>query len=145
MNYWMILLRVPQSYCIVFLFPAALLCGCSRGSSTESLEHFRASVVYIQKSFELEPRVNGVGTISQEKMAAIADLRKLALKEAEAVDVSSLSQLHPDMRKHFENEYLRGLRQWVEGYEKDDVALLNRGTLLINDWGSWYKTAVLKR
>ena len=98
----------------------------------------RASIIYTQESIALEPKGQPYGEIAEEDFKPIVDLRRLALQEAVAFDPSGLSRLHADMPAHFENEYLRGLGQWIEGYDNDDFTLMNRGTFLINDWGNWY-------
>lgn len=123
---------------VVVLVACVAAISCSRQASEESLNHFRDSILYVQQAIALEPSGTPLGTIGHDELEQIVRLKRLALEEAEAVEPKSLRVLHPEMPEHFEDRYLRGLRQHIEGYDSGDISLMNRGTLLINEWGNWY-------
>jgi len=126
---------------VVVLITCQGIVGCSRRVPVETLEHFRASILYAQQAIALEPSGKEGSpfiTIEEEDFDQIVQLKRLALEEAEQVDSQDLTFLHPDMPRHFEQEFLRGLRQHIVGYDSGDLALMNRRTFLVNDWGDWY-------
>lgn len=120
--------------------------GCQEQTSAEDFEHLRASILYVQASFEEEEQHRdaraSIGTIPKDSFDSIVALRRLALQEAEKIDPSALARMDSEMPEHFKMQYLRGLRQWNDGVTTEDYALANRGLLLINDWGRYYQGVV---
>jgi hypothetical protein len=136
----------PSKKLIAAIVSIALLTfgqGCQEQISTEDFEHLRASILYVQASFEEEEkhREAGVliGTMPEESFQSIVELRRLALEEAEKIDPGALAKMDSNMPERFNTMYLRGLRQWNDGIQTKDYAQANRGLLLLNDWGAYYQ------
>ena len=117
--------------------------GCQEEISTEDFEYLRASIMYVQASFEEEKQHReagaSIGTMPEESFQSIVELRRLALEQAEQIDPETLAKMDSDMPERFREQYLRGLRQWNNGVKTENYALANRGLLLINDWGRYYQ------
>lgn len=141
------MLFTKKTLSILAIAALALALGCESEQSPEDFEHLRASVLYVQASFAEEEPYTGTGrltgTMPEDVFESIVELRRLALEEAEQIDPQALARMDSNMPRHFEAQYLRGLRQWNEGIEREDYALANRGMLLLNDWGAYY-TRVLE-
>jgi hypothetical protein len=135
----------PQKKLFTLLIVAFLLLGvgCQEQVSTEDFEHLRASIMYVQASFEEEEQHRDtsapIGTMPEESFQSIVELRRLALEEAEQIDPEALAKMDSDMPQRFKTQYLRGLQQWNDGVKTEDYALANRGLLLLNDWGRYYQ------
>lgn len=118
-----------------------IVLGCNNEERQQSsLVHFKSSIENIQKSFLLEPSGQPYGNMDEEKYERIMKLRKSAFNEAQHVDIKELNQINKELAVHFKNEYLRGLKLSVEGYEQSDFQKLNQGSMLINSWGNWYSS-----
>lgn len=76
--------------------------------------------------------------ISQKQMNAIINLRIEALKEAKLVNVVQVNSVCPDFGLHFKDEYIKGLEQFIESYEKMDYKNISKAQALLDNWGDWY-------
>ena len=140
---------------VVLFFVLILLVAGGCGDKKKgfgTLPHFRDSINAIQEAFKLQPQLvakygKGRAAFSvpdsdplQQKMVK---LYRAALRAANKVEPNDLSRMHPDMPRHFRDEYRAGLRMIVDGFEGNDGSAESgaRGTILVNKWGDWERVS----
>jgi hypothetical protein len=113
--------------------------------SKQELEHFNNAIDYIQKAFAKEEEISnkqqGVNKLMAENdFKEINALKHLALEEAYKVNYQALSLLNTELPTHFKQQFIGGLEKYMQGVSTDNFHLLNEGTLLLNQFGDWYRS-----
>jgi hypothetical protein len=70
-------------------------------------------------------------------LTQIASTIRRALTEAELVPNQVLDKIHPDMRRHFREEYQAGLQKMLKGLEIRDSQALQDGGKLCDSFNLW--------
>jgi hypothetical protein len=65
-----------------------------------------------------------------------------ALEEAQQVPDSFLVKLHPDMPRHWRDEYVTGIELWLGGSKSSSQADVNRGCGLVLGFRQWCKAVL---
>ena len=62
-----------------------------------------------------------------------------ALQEANLVNADEVDKQVPGFDAHYRNEFIRGMKLFVEGYEKADIGKKLEGGFLLDKWALWNK------
>jgi hypothetical protein len=127
-------------------WPYFVLSGAD-DSGSASLHHLARSIELRNEAVSVGEE-EGPGLVAYEDMEEMIGLMREALAEGELVDVEVLDREYDGFASHFQDEYLQGLRLFLESWDEDDYVV---GTLkslesqsLQNKWGDWYEANVLK-
>ncbi|MEA2006256.1 MAG: hypothetical protein U9O50_08395 [Acidobacteriota bacterium] len=108
--------------------------SCSRST----IKHFNLSIEYYNQATRITNMGGSGELINPEDMDKIIEFTKKALVEAKLVDIRELNHRYPDFGNHFRDEFIRSLRLFIEGIEKNDNLKMLLGQNLQEKWGAWY-------
>lgn len=111
-----------------------------------TLGDFRKSVTLIQESFAYEEEhfsgFTGAIDLNGDKFRELVLLKRKALEAAKTVSADDLRKLHPDLPAMYRNKFIGGLETYLEGVRNNDNQKINRGTVMVNDFGNWYRNTL---
>ncbi len=130
----------------VFFSIVLLNGGCiSTGTnSKENIQHFSKSIDYSNKSTRISNTGNPHEQMEHEYMQEIVDYKKQAHEEAKQVDIDQLNRAYDGFGYHYNNEFIKGLDSYIEGFEESDDEKLRKGQELLDKWSDWYDVNVDK-
>jgi hypothetical protein len=114
------------------------------GGHAASLQHLARSIEYKNESTRMVNKSLASEQIEPSDTAYILSTMRKALEEARLVDTRALNETHPGFAAHFRREYVKGLEAYIEGCEQshDDKRL--EGMILLDAWGDWYTSRMLR-
>jgi hypothetical protein len=77
------------------------------------------------------------GIIDREKIQPILTNMRAAYDYATAVRDDVLDKINPDLKDHWKNEFIEGLRLRISNLEKADAEAEFRGSVLLDKFGDW--------
>ena len=96
------------------------------------------SINYVNEANKIINKVDDFTIVDPEDMDQVIDLYKKAIEEAVLVDINQLNNRLNNFGNHYRDEFIKGLKLIVEGYEKHDNTKYMNGSLLLYKWGEWY-------
>jgi len=107
----------------------------------ENLSHFSASLHADVAATDILYSKNKA-TITKSDIEQVMSLRKTALSEAKAVSDNVLDKIHPDLKKHFREEYQQCLVRAIEFFEGPDHSeiVFDKANELGLKWSRWYNS-----
>jgi hypothetical protein len=63
-----------------------------------------------------------------------------AYDHAAAAHDEVLDKIHPDLKRHWKEEFIEGLRLRISNWEKADMRAEIEGSALLDKFGDWYTT-----
>lgn len=122
------------------LLLAILISACAPATSlTPQYQHFSKSIDYKNQATRILNKDQSPGVISKEDMLAVVDLTRQALAEAKLVDIDQLNRDYKDFGTHYRDEFIRGLKLFLDGYDSLDNKKNLEGQVLDDQWGTWYR------
>jgi len=85
------------------------------------------------------------GSLDKEIFNDITNLLKGSLKESQNVRDEILLKLHPDLPKHYREEFCEGIRLYLQGTDKLDYKMQLQGQILVEEWWNWYENNIYKK
>ncbi|MCP4681855.1 MAG: hypothetical protein GY864_05960 [Desulfobacterales bacterium] len=107
-------------------------------SSSILPNNFINSLNYANEANEFIDNVDAFTIVDPEDMDKIIELYKKAIEKAVLVDINQLNNKLNNFGNHYRDEFIKGLKLTVEGYEKHDNTKYMEGNLLLYNWGEWY-------
>lgn len=115
----------------------------------EMVDHFDEAILLYEQASAM---ISVTGRIEAETWESVNALLQAASMEAEMVPVDILDKLHPDLREHFQNEFMAGLQAGVYGLqfytagqekgvdtlEHNMIDSLDHGRALLGQWTEWF-------
>jgi hypothetical protein len=77
-------------------------------------------------------------TIKPELAEKIIQDYKTALDHAEIVDISFLNKSHSKWGEHFRDEFIKGIKLFIQGHNDHDIQKSLEGQRLLQAWGEWF-------
>ena len=77
---------------------------------------------------------------SGEDMRPILDKLRAALKQAVAARDDVLDKIHPNLKSHWKEEFVEGLRLRVSNLESGNYQAELKGDALLDKYGDWLAT-----
>jgi hypothetical protein len=81
---------------------------------------------------------NVAGIIDRQKLQPILTNMRAAYNYATAVRADVLDKISPDLKEHWKNEFIEGLRLRISNLEKVDLQAEIRGSALLDKFGDWF-------
>jgi hypothetical protein len=78
------------------------------------------------------------GIIDREKIQPILMNMQAAYNYASGVRDDVLDKINPDLKDHWKNEFIEGLRLRISNLEKSDLQAEFRGSDLLDKFGAWF-------
>jgi hypothetical protein len=107
---------------------------------SSNLSHFIKSINYSNEAAKLSNQGKPFESVDKADMKKFIDLKKKALEEAKLVNIEQLNRDHPNFGNHYRDEFMKGLRLLIEGYEKEDNGKIIEASILFDRWGDWYSS-----
>ena len=116
-----------------------------------TLVHFRDSIIYIQKSFSVEPKDVNInkkgyqtGKLSPEEHRKILNNAKLALQSSYKVSKDDLdawdkSLFYKTLSDNYFNKFQKGLILYVDAWETGNPVKGIQANKLLDEWGKYYR------
>jgi len=73
-----------------------------------------------------------------KKIEKALELMKQSIKESQKVNDQTLDKLHPDLSKHYREEFSEGLKLYVNFLEDGGVSKEKKAKHLLDKWGTWF-------
>jgi len=86
--------------------------------------------------------------IPDDQENVIMDDLNRSIKIGKEIDVEFLKWLHPDLAEEFHDNFITGMKLYVDGLEEDDVMKQIRGNNLTIKWAKYWeknKDTILKK
>lgn len=125
--------------CLVFfLLLAVTAAGCSgqeRKRFEESLDH---SIEANEISVGLPDLQRSSPKEVKEKEKRMLRHIEQSLQAAEGVSIDFLRNLHPDLSAHYQDQFMKGQRLYMEGIKSDDPMKQLQGNTLVMEWSKFW-------
>jgi hypothetical protein len=99
--------------------------------------HFRNSKKAYDEALMIVDKVGDVSKIPPDLQAKFADLLRIAIAEANKVQLLYLQEAHPDYPNMYENKYKHGMNIMLQGIETGNTALVLSGAYECNEFADW--------
>lgn len=121
---------------LTILIIVIIFIGYNYFFSDSTVRNFSKSINFSNKSSEIFNSGEIITDISI--MEKIVTLKKKALEKASAVDIEKLNNQSNNFGNHYRDEFIRGLKLFIEGYENQDNDMFLEGQILLDQWSNWY-------
>jgi len=101
-------------------------------SEIEELNHFSMSL-YLLEGLDREFKP------TDEDMEKMVSQMRVILNESEQVSNATLAKLHPNLPKHYREEYCEAMRLMIYSVDNTDAKSLVEGWRLMYEWSIWYE------
>jgi hypothetical protein len=106
-----------------------------RPISSDDRENCRKAFVFFLNSHSLQWDAEGNKfELTEEETEQLKEYIKGGLENAEKVSNTFLVKIHPLLPEEFRERLVKGWSLYLEGLEKEDVAIQENGLLLLMDW-----------
>ena len=106
----------------------------------ENIKHFFGSFDTDMGAIRISNRGPAFSTLSPNEVAEILRLEKKALAEAEALRDEVLAKAHPDLPRHYRDEFQKSLELRIRNFEAEagDLPAEVEASVLHDRWVGWY-------
>ena len=73
-----------------------------------------------------------------KKIETALEMMKKSIEESQKVNDQILDKLHPDLSRHYREEFCEGLRLYINFLEEGGVPVEEKSKLLSDKWGRWF-------
>ncbi len=138
---------MPKQFLFVLVFATIFIVACSPSRSwtdeeVENAQHLSASQEAAGQSTRIL-NAGGPGPVSPEDTEKIIEFSRTALSHAQQVRDDVLAKAHPQLLRHFREEYQRSLElsleveDWPTSLAEDTVKAIQSG-ILHDRWVDWW-------
>jgi hypothetical protein len=99
--------------------------------------HFRNSKKAYEEALVIVDKSGDVSKLPPDLKAQFAHLLRLAIAEANQVQLSYLQEAHPDYPNMYEKKYKHGMSLMLQGIETNNTALILEGAYACNEFSDW--------
>ncbi len=99
-------------------------------------QKFLQAVVYSNQAGYLATQQTGL--YSNPELEKIITLRRMALETAKSVDIEILDSIVAGFGTHFRDDFIRGVRLFLEAVQSSSDEILWRSREALNRWADWY-------
>jgi len=110
----------------------------SESMSSKNLDHFFNSIEYANNSNEVSNQLKSFEKVDKKKISKMIELKRKALNEAKLVNIEKIDKQLNGFKEHFKNEYMKGLKYYIEAYSENDNSKIYESHRLLRRWGMWY-------
>lgn len=107
-------------------------------SKDDSITHLNKSIDLTNEGTKILNQVTAFTLMSDNQMKQYINFLKDALIEGDQVNIEKLNKDHPNFGNHFRDEYIKGIKSLISGYELKRDQNFVQGQLLLDSWGNWY-------
>lgn len=119
------------------LIPIAVF---NRPSESTTMGHFVNSINYANQATRLLNQGKPFTIRNRTELEKVIQYQKQALSEAKQVNLDDLNRIVDGFGAHYENEFIKGLELFINGFETNESGKFLQGQLLLDrKWGSWYE------
>jgi len=73
-----------------------------------------------------------------KKIETALGMMKESIEESQKVNDQTLDKLHPDLSRHYREEFCKGLKIYIEFLEEGGVSKEEKSKQLEKKWGKWF-------
>ncbi len=133
-------LPTRSAACLTLLCLSSISCGTETWSEAEkeNAGHFVQALNHSLQAIRISNAGDPFGVITEAEVSEIIRLNRAALHEAALVRDDVLDKTHPELRRHFREEWQRGVELVTRNLEEGNWSAEVRGAALLNRWADWY-------
>ena len=79
------------------------------------------------------------GKLDNHEKEKLINCLENGLREAEMVNIKKIDNQVPGFEEHFKNEFINGMKLFLDGYKNSDISKKLNGGFLMDKWGVWNK------
>ena len=120
----------------------AFLIFLSLSACSNNVGYFSNSIDLANQATRIANEGSAFELISRDDIRAMTNYYKQALKEAHKVDIEKLNQHYAGFGNHYRDEFIRGVKLFVEGFEQENSKKFLESQILLDHWGTWYSNNI---
>lgn len=106
--------------------------------SGSSAKHFKDSIEFKNQATLIMRQDRDSFLLDPQTLENYVEAIDKSLRAAYKVDISALNEQFDGLGGHYRDEFIRGLKLTLEGFEAADTGKSNEGQLLLDDFAFWY-------
>lgn len=99
--------------------------------------HFQQSMRNFPFILAITRKLNTPDSLNDQEMSRAVDAYLRYLQAVRAVDTRALNKFYPGLGEHFQQDFLTGMEQTMEGCRNQDKNLLIQGRQKLEQWRQW--------
>lgn len=100
--------------------------------------HLRNKAMIMLQEIPSTSIVEAFSLENLKKIETALGMMKKGIAESKKVNDQTLDKLHPDLSKHYREEFCKGLKIYIEFLEEGGVPKEEKSTQLEKRWGKWF-------
>lgn len=123
---------------LVVVLPLVPSLKHAHSKQDSTVKYFMQSIKKEQEAVKIRNAEGAYTTIGKKKIHTILDKSQDALDKATLVDINNLNHLYNHLGDHYKNEFMKGLKLFINGANQKASAQFIRGQSLLFQWQDWF-------